>query len=99
MLLPDSLKSYPTIEVPLKNIVVTSTTHLTPLKILGLQDKLIGFPNTSYISDSEFRNLIKSGKIKEIGSGRQLNTEKLLMLHPDLLMQFSSDPGRTMMQF
>jgi len=92
--IPDSLKSYQVINIPLKNIVVTSTTHLTPLKILGLKNKLIGFPNTSYISDPEFRKLIKSGKIKELGSGRQINTEKLLMLHPDLLMQFSSGPGQ-----
>ncbi len=92
--LPDSLKSYQVIKVPLKNIVVTSTTHLPALKILGLQQKLIGFPHTSYISDPQFRKLIKSGQIKEIGSGRQINTEKLLMLHPELLMQFSSAPGQ-----
>ena len=90
--LPDSLKSYQIIDIPLQNIVVTSTTHLTPLKILGLQDKLIGFPNTSYISNPVFRKLVKNGQIKELGSGRQINTEKLLMLHPDLLMQFSSGP-------
>ena len=90
--LPDSLKSCQVINIPLKNIVVTSTTHLTPLKILGLQDKLIGFPNTSYISNPVFRKLVKNGQIKELGNGRQINTEKLLMLHPDLLMQFSSGP-------
>ena len=87
---PDSLQAYQIINIPLKNIVVTSTTHLTPLKILDLKDKLIGFPNTSYISDPKFRQLVKNGQIKELGSGRQINTEKLLMLHPDLLMQFSS---------
>ena len=91
---PDSLQSYQIINVPLKNIVVTSTTHLTPLKLLGLKNKLVGFPNTSYISDIEFRKLVKSGKIKELGSGSQINTEELLMLHPDLLMQFSSGPGQ-----
>ncbi len=92
--LPDSLKSYQVINIPLKNIVVTSTTHLTPLKILGLKAKLIGFPNTSYISDTEFRKLVKNGQIKELGNERQINTEKLLMLHPDLLMQFSSGSGQ-----
>ncbi len=91
--IPDSLQSYQVIEVPLKNIVVTSTTHLSVLKILDLQDKLVGFPNTSYISDTLFRTLVKNGHIKEIGSGRQINSEKLLMLHPDLLMQFNSGFG------
>ena len=92
--IPDSLQSYQVINIPLKNIVVTSTTHLTPLKLLGLKNKLVGFPNTSYISDPEFRKLVKSGKIKELGSGSQINTEELLMLHPDLLMQFSSRAGQ-----
>ena len=92
--LPDSLKSYQIIEVPLKNIVVTSTTHLMPLKLLGVQNKLSGFPHTSYISGKIFKDLVQSGQIKEIGSGRHINTEKLLMLHPSLLMQFSSGPGQ-----
>ena len=92
--IPDSLQSFQIINIPLKNIVVTSTTHLIPLKLLGLKDKLIAFPNTSYISDIEFRKLVKNGKIQELGRGRQINTEKLLMLHPDLLMQFSSGSGQ-----
>ena len=88
---PDSLKNLEQITIPLKNIVVTSTTHLPPLQLLGLTGKLIGFPNTNYISNPVFRQLVASGQIKEIGNGRALNTEKVLKLQPDLLMRFSSD--------
>jgi len=88
--LPDSLKNLTRINIPLQNIVVTSTTHLPALDVLGLQNKLIGFPNTNYISNKHFREKVKNGDITDIGNGRQLNTEELLKLHPDLLMQFSS---------
>ncbi len=87
---PDSLKNLPQIQIPLKNIVVTSTTHLPALSMLGLADKLIGFPGLDYISNPVFRQKIKEGKITDLGNGRQLNTEVLLKLHPDLLMRFSS---------
>ena len=88
--MPDSLKSYPLINVPLKNIVVTSTTHLAALEMLGVENKLIAFPNTQYVSSELFRKRIDEGKIQEIGNGMQLNTEKVLTLHPDLIMGFSS---------
>jgi len=88
--LPDSLQKMSRINVPLQNIIVTSTTHLPALDLLGLQDKLIGFPNTRYISNKHFRENVKAGKIKDIGNGRQLNTEEILQLHPGLVMRFNS---------
>ena len=88
--LPDSLQAYPFIKIPLQNIVVTSTTHLPALTMLGVADKLIAFPNTQYVSAPKIRKLIDTHKVKEIGSGMQLNTEALLQLKPDVLMAFSS---------
>jgi len=88
--LPDSLKNHLIIEVPLKNIVVTSTTHLPALQVLDLSENLIGFPNLSYISNPVFRKMIKENKLADVGNGRLLNTEKLLLLQPDLIMHFNS---------
>ena len=58
--------------------------------MLGVADKLIAFPNTQYVSAPKIRKLIDTHKVKEIGSGMQLNTEALLQLKPDILMAFSS---------
>jgi len=85
-IIPDSLRHFPVIQVPLNNIIVASTTHLSGLEMLGVSDKLIAFPNTKYISSELFRQAIEKGKIEEIGNGMQLNTEKVLALHPRLLM-------------
>ncbi len=95
--LPDSLKQYPFIQVPVNNLVVTSTTHLPALSLLGEEDKLKGFPNTKYISSDTFMEKLRKNQIKEIGNGAGLNTEETLLLKPDVIVAFSS--GRDQKQY
>ncbi|WP_333694428.1 ABC transporter substrate-binding protein [Flavobacterium sp.] len=89
--IPDSLQKYAAIQVPIKSIVVTSTTHIPALELLGVEDKLVGFPNTDYISSEKTRTLIETGKIREIGSNQSLNTEVLLDMQPDVIIGFGVD--------
>nr|MCH9660502.1 ABC transporter substrate-binding protein [Bacteroidota bacterium] len=77
------------ISIPLDNIVVTSTTHIPSLEMLGLEDKLIGFPNLDYISSEKTRALINNGSIKELGKNEDLNTEVLIDLSPDAVVTFA----------
>jgi len=77
------------IPVPVENIVVTSTTHIPALEALGLLDKLVGFPDTQYISSEAARERIKKGQIKELGTNESLNTEMVLALRPELVVGFS----------
>lgn len=86
--IPDSLLHWQSIQVPIENIVVTSTTHIPPLEMMNLEEKLIGFPNTNYISSIKTRALINAGKIREVGTNQALNTEVLLELQPSVLMGF-----------
>lgn len=77
------------VQIPIKNIVVTSTTHIPMLELLGVEKSLIGFPNTKYVSSTATRKLIDSGKIKELGMDANLNTEVLIDLNPDVVVGFS----------
>lgn len=77
------------VEIPLKNIVVTSTTHIPSLESLGVLDKLIGFPNTDYISLPQARQLISKDKIKDVGKSQSLNTELLIDLQPEAVVSFA----------
>lgn len=88
---PDSLKKYTQIQVPIKSIVVTSTTHIPSLEILGVENTLLGFPNTDYVSSEKTRALIDAKKVKEIGTNQSLNTEVLIDLAPDVIVGFSID--------
>ena len=51
--IPDSLQQFTSIEVPIKKIIVTSTTHIPTLESLGMEQTLIGFPTTNYISSEK----------------------------------------------
>jgi iron complex transport system substrate-binding protein len=86
--LPDSLKQFTTVSVPIQNIVVTSTTHIPALELLGVENTLIGFPDTQYISSEKTRKRIDSGKIIDVGKNESLNTEILIDLAPSVLVSF-----------
>ncbi|WP_396144085.1 ABC transporter substrate-binding protein [Flavobacterium sp.] len=90
-IVPDSLKNNLTINVPIKNIVVTSTTHIPSLEMLGVENSLIGFPNLKYISSQKVRALIDAKKIKELGTNQSLNTEVLIDLQPEVIIGYGLD--------
>ena len=76
---------------PIDKIVVTSTTHIPALDLLGVEQTLVGFPGTDYISSQNMRMLIDNGSIREIGKNEGLNTEVLLELNPNLVVAFGID--------
>ncbi len=79
------------IKVPLKQVVVTSTTHIPSLEMLGVEETLIGFPSLDYISSVKTRQLIQEGKIKEIGKNESINTEVLIDLNPQAVIGYGID--------
>ncbi len=84
----DSLKDKNIIRVPIERIVVTSTTHIPMLELLGVENSLVGFPNTTYVSSTKTRQLIDDNKIKELGQEQHINTEILIDLNPELVVGF-----------
>ena len=87
-IVPDSLKQFPIISVPIQSIVVTSTTHIPALEMLGVENTLVGFPSTNFISSSKTRKRIDAGKIREVGVNESLNTEVLIDMKPDVIVTF-----------
>ena len=87
-IVPDSLKQFPTISIPIQSIVVTSTTHIPALELLGVENTLVGFPDTAYISSVKTRRLIDAGKVREVGVNENLNTEVLIDMKPDVIVGF-----------
>ena len=77
------------INVPVERIIATSTTHIPALENLGVIDKLVGFPDTRYISSEITREKIDKGKITDLGNNESINTEMAINLNPDLIIGFS----------
>lgn len=94
---PDSLQSYTTIKVPLETVVVTSTTNIPYLEMLDVENKLVGFPHTDYVSSEKTRILIDKGAVKNVGQNEKLNIEQLIELAPDLIVTFGVDNNNPML--
>ena len=77
------------IQIPVKKVVATSTTHIPMIEALEEENSLVGFPNTNYVSSPNTRELIDNGAIKEVGMDANLNTEVIIDLNPDLIIGFS----------
>ncbi|TRW98896.1 ABC transporter substrate-binding protein [Flavobacterium gawalongense] len=97
-IVPDSLQKYTAVQVPLQSIVVTSTTNIPFLEILGVEKSLVGFPHTDYISSEKTRKLIDVGSVKNVGQNEKLNMEQLIELTPDLIVTFGIDNNNPMIK-
>jgi iron complex transport system substrate-binding protein len=89
--IPDSLTNNPIISIPIQKIVVTSTTHIPSLEMLGVEQTLIGFPHLDYISSDKVVAQIAAKKVAELGENQSLNTEVLIDLQPDVIIGFGID--------
>ena len=86
------------IEVPIQKLVVTSTSHIPYLSLLGTPEALVGFPNTQYISSTAFRKRIDQGLVQNVGDANGLDFESLIALQPELVMTYLSGGDRSELQ-
>ncbi len=77
------------VTTPVERLVVTSTTHIPALELLGVGDKLVGFPETQYISSKATRQRIEAGEVQDLGSNESINTEMAIALNPEVVIGFS----------
>lgn len=81
------------IEVPIHSLVCTSTSHIPFIEALRELPKITGFPSLKYISSPAMRARIDSGKVTDVGIDYDLNTEKLLVLQPEIVMTYPVSGG------
>lgn len=93
---PSHDQDVPVIEVPIRSMICTSTTHIPLLDYLKESNRLVGFPHTDYISSKPMRARIDSGFVKELGHGETLDLEAIATLKPEVLMGYtmSADMGQ-----
>jgi len=76
---------------PIEKIVVTSTTHIPALELLNVENTLVGFPGTDYISSQKTRARINNKQVRELGKNEDLNSEVLLNIKPNIVVAFGVD--------
>lgn len=83
------------IEIPVRSMAVMSSMHVALLGFLDSENVLTGLANLQYVYSPEVIKRIDAGKVAEIGREQGLNEEKLIEMHPDLLMTMGSPGAKT----
>ena len=90
---PAGFDDVPTIEIPARTVITTSTTELPHIVRLGLVDRLVGHDEFDYVSSPEVRRRIDAGEMIEIGEAPAINVELIVEAAPGLLLADSfGDP-------
>ncbi len=84
--IPEGYKDAQVIEIPVERIITMSTTYVTYLDMLEELDSLVGHESFLYTMNDDLIEMAKNGKVKETGSGPQVNVEMIVNLEPDVVM-------------
>lgn len=90
-LVPTNFIADAVIQVPVNRLMVTSTTHIPALEMLGSVESLVGFPGLSFISSTSVRQRISQGLVVDIGQNEAINTELVIAHQPEVLVGFGVD--------
>lgn len=87
---PEGFDNAQVIEVPAESIVTMSTTYLPHLAELDLLDRLVGLDNPQVVNTPTVVEMIEAGELATVGSGGEVNVERILELAPSLVMTYGT---------
>ncbi len=79
---PDGLK----IKIPVRSLAATSVTHFEFLNLLHVIDAVTGVCSSKIIYSPQINERLNKGLIADLGDAFNINLEKTVQLHPDLVM-------------
>lgn len=71
--------------LPLKRVVVFTTSHCQLLEYLGLADRIVGVCDLQYILIPDIQKRVKEGRIADCGDAMSPDIEKIIDLKPDAI--------------
>lgn len=87
---PDLPGNTTTIEVPVRNFILTHEELLGAAEITGLADRLIAISDIRSVREPGIRAGIDAGRIVAVGSGKHVDVERTIQLQPDVAMTYWS---------
>lgn len=84
--LPSDLPQGTVVRTPVTNALVYSTVHNSLISELGAIDAIGGVCNAKYVNEGEVKERLKSGKIVDCGVSMSPDLEKIIKLHPQVIM-------------
>ena len=92
---PSGHTGEPVITIPVKSLVVLSSSHVGLAEFAGVTDRITGLGSLKYINSPEIRQRIKAGSVKEVGLDNDIKEELLVAMHPGVLMTMSNPDAST----
>ncbi|MDE3001109.1 MAG: ABC transporter substrate-binding protein [Gemmatimonadota bacterium] len=83
---PDGYEEFPRIRIPVRAIITTSTTHLPHIEKLDEIQSLVAVDNVRFVNSRAVRQRFAEGGISEVGRGKSIDMERVLVLRPDIVM-------------
>ncbi len=88
--IPSGFENAQMIQVPLKSMVVLSTTYFSFVEQLDLLERLIGIANFKQVNSPKILERIERKQVVEVGRNVDLNLESTLRLNPDIVMTYGT---------
>ncbi len=85
---PPGIDKNRVIRTPVESIICLSTTHVALIDQLGKTGTITAVSNPQLINNPELKKRYESGYLTDIGYEHNLDYEKILSLHPDIVMVY-----------
>ena len=79
------------IKIPVKSFASLSSLYIAFTQKLDKLDNLVAVSDSRYIYSPATLSLIKTGKVKDVGSENSLNIEKLIEANPELIIAYETN--------
>lgn len=77
---------YQQVKAPLTNVVLLAGSHAAFLDALNKTGIVKGISSRNYFYNEKIQQHVDEGKVAELGYGQQLNTERLIVLDPQIMI-------------
>lgn len=75
----------PTSKLPFKKVILLNASLVGYFTELDLEQNIIGISSPEYVFSEKVHQLIKDGKIQNVGNDQKYNLEKIIALKPDAI--------------
>ena len=74
------------LRIPVRRAVALGAVYVSLLRELGAEDCVKGLSDVGFVQDSLTRQSVRSGKVTDVGSAMTPDVEKVVVLHPEVLL-------------
>ena len=72
-------------QLPFKKIILLNASMAGYIGELHAEDRIVGVSSPEYIYSGKIQNLLRQGKIQNVGSEQKYDVEKIISLKPDAI--------------